>query len=214
MNAVRPPTFRPRTAGTPLCAVELKRSLRPRARRNHEPSRSLSKQQKSPLLRGFRGRERPCSAKPVSDPLLAGPHTREASHRTTRRWRQFLVEQPDRERAWHDEIAAMRGLTRTRVNISSSRPTRSFASTRPVPPAHRSADRREPSASRSSSRIADLAGSAPSGGCRQKGRVWSVVAMAQQSCVIARRRFTPGRCLVSERPASLREAASVPAGGR
>ena len=28
MNAVRPPTFRPRTARRPLCAVELKRSPR------------------------------------------------------------------------------------------------------------------------------------------------------------------------------------------
>jgi hypothetical protein len=74
-DAVRPHTFRTRITRPPRYAAELDLSPRLRARRNHESSGSLRKQQKSPLLRRFWRLERRRSAKQLSAPFFAGPHT-------------------------------------------------------------------------------------------------------------------------------------------
>jgi SAM-dependent methyltransferase len=69
MNAARPHTLRTRKPCKPRYAFELDLSPRLRAWKHHGSSRTLRKQQKSPLLRRFRGRKRRSSAKPV-DPVF------------------------------------------------------------------------------------------------------------------------------------------------
>jgi hypothetical protein len=75
MSAMRPHTFRTRTARRPLCAVELKRSPRCWGRWTQGASGGLPDPQKPLLLQAFSGVERRSCAKALRGSFSAGPPT-------------------------------------------------------------------------------------------------------------------------------------------